>query len=467
MTGAGEVWPLSCTRTFGKAPADSDQVAAVRARPASRLFASGRSTVPAMINFEAIEDRRTLAACAGRWADVAARGGACAPYLTFEWYRAALESIDSSAEPLLLFVHENGTDVGLIPLVVSLHSIARLPHRRVGFVQNGYTPHQEFIGCSERTDILSRLVSFLKERYGTAFYLDLDELRIEPGGNAAFSAPRQRERMILQWERKVGSRYLPLEADFEHTLSTVDRRTQKEFRRKINRLSKLGEVSLVDVRGKMEIERHIERFFEFRQRTWKGPEHHPEFYRKLCEEFGGRGDCYFSALTLAGKPIAYLISFRGGDTMYGIQTTYDPSFAPYSPGVILFHKFIERINGIPGIRTFDIGRGNEQFKREWTSLVHPHSRLIVFPDTPGWRLYTGTRYKVMPFVRSHRLLNSAYAALRRLAAVRTGPAAGAAAQRTGRGMPLEPCHPQKYLVRSAVQIAPSPDLERREWERQA
>jgi hypothetical protein len=247
--------------------------------------------------------------------------------------------------------------------------------------------------------------------------------------------------------------------NFGQTLDTVDKRTQKEFRRKMNRLSKLGGISLVLIRGELEIGRHLDRYLEFRRRTWKGVEPHPEFYRRLCAELETRGECYFCALTLADEPIAYLISFLRGDTIYGIQTTYDPSYYAFSPGVILFYKFIEHISDITGLREFDIGRGNEQFKREWTSLTYTHARLIAFPDTPAWRLFTGARYKTMPLVRSHRRLNAAYLFLRGLAAPKNEEQPSPPARITYHRKPLDACAGRDYLVRSAVRSATAEDLD--------
>jgi CelD/BcsL family acetyltransferase involved in cellulose biosynthesis len=56
---------------------------------------------------------------------------------------------------------------------------------------------------------------------------------------------------------------------------------------------------------------------------------------------------------------------------------------------------------IPEIREFDIGRGDEQFKREWTSLFHEHQRLIIRPKTALWRTAHVVQHYVLPVIKRY------------------------------------------------------------------
>ena len=176
----------------------------------------------------------------------------------------------------------------------------------------------------------------------------------------------------------------------------------------------MGRLDLRRIQGNHDIEEHLDRFFGFYARTWKGEEPNAEFYYELFESFDRMGALRFYGLTLNEEAIAYLVCILAGDTMYGVKTTYDPSYYAYSPGVILFYKCIEDMFNISGIREFDIGRGDEQFKREWTSVFHDHSRIFVYPKTTLWDVTNKVRYDILPLLKGSSTFNKAYSFFRSL-----------------------------------------------------
>lgn len=371
-----------------------------------------RSKTKCMLSVEEISNLEQLNQSKERFDNLIRQSDCCAPYLNFEWYRSALETIDSDKQPMLLFFKTSGNDIGLAPLVGKKLSRWGLICHIISFIENPYTPYQGLIYIDKYKDILTNLIGYLQNRYGGLFFLDLDEIRLTHEEEKIIKYLAANDFILLRMEEKPGSRYLILKENFEYTRNTLNKKTQKEFRRKIRRLSNLGVIDLVKIQGDNQIVSHLDRFFKFYARTWKGEEPHPEFYYRLCKQFDTLGRLYFYALTLDARPIAYLICLSGKDTMYGIKTTYNPSYYAFSPGVILFYKCIEDMFNIPGIREFDIGRGNEQFKREWTSLVHPHTRLLIYPNTVFWQISNRIRYDMLPRMKKYRSFEIFYSALR-------------------------------------------------------
>lgn len=334
------------------------------------------------------------------------------PYLSLEWYLSALETIDQDTLPLVLFFKSSGEDIGLIPLVYKKLNCLGFTYHIIGFISNPYTPYLGFVYLNGFKDILTNLIRYLSKRFGTFFSLDLNEIRLTNREHSIIRDLASKGLFLFDEEQKPGSRYLTLNRNFDQLLNGLDRRTQKEFRRKINRLAKLGFVDLIRIQGDAQIEYHLDRFFEFYARTRKAEEPHPEFYYSLFKRFENLGRLCFYSLTLDGQPIAYLICLLGKDTIYGIKTTYNSSYCAFSPGVILFYKSIENMLGIPGMQEFDMGRGNEQFKREWTSLSHEHTRLCIYPNTFFWEAVNQIRYHIFPFMRRQDMFNKFYSAMR-------------------------------------------------------
>ncbi|HPL88334.1 MAG TPA: GNAT family N-acetyltransferase [Deltaproteobacteria bacterium] len=379
------------------------------------------------IEVEAITRREDVPLVRGRWESLALWCGCTAPYLSHEWYSTALETVDREKDPLLVFFKQGGEDVGLAPLVHSRGQGALRFLHKIGFVSNPFTPYQGVLHAGDFKSVFAQLMRFLEQRFGSRFVLDLDEMRPALHETQGLDELSMQEGLFLcRMKQKSGSRYLLLRKTFEENYQALAKHTQKEFKRKINRISRLGKISLLRVSGREQIDCHLGCFFDMYARTWKGAEPHPEFYYLLCRRFDDRGGLRFHALTLNDRPIAYLISILSGDTVYGIKTTYNPSYYAYSPGVLLFYKVIEDMFNTPGIREFDIGRGDEQFKREWTSSTHEQVRVLCYPRNLMWKSVTSLQYELLPRWRQNERFDACYSSLRRLLAKNrreAGPAA--------------------------------------------
>jgi CelD/BcsL family acetyltransferase involved in cellulose biosynthesis len=357
-------------------------------------------------------DRRELSKFKERWDSILAQSAVRAPYFSFDWYSTALETIDRDKKPLLLFFQASGKDIGFVPLVYKKKRISSFSYFEVGFVYNPYTPYQGLVCLDGFKEVFAAMLRHLRQRFGSLFYLDLNEIRLTPEENEALIDLASSRLYTLEREDKPGSRYVILNESFEQTLDNLKSKTQKEFRRKIKRMSHLGDIGLIRVQGNEQIDRHLDRYFIFRSRTWKGQEPQSEFYYRLCKKLDKSGRLYFYALTIDERPIAYLICALGGDTIYGIKITYNPSYYAFSPGVILLYNCIENMFTIPGVREFDIGRGNEQFKREWTPLIHEHTRLVIYSNTILWRSLIFIRHNLLPAMRRRRAFDKLYSSLR-------------------------------------------------------
>ena len=374
-----------------------------------------------LVEIEEITDPDLLFSIRKRWSKICWESEIHVPYLTYEWYRCALETIDKGSRPFILFFKLSGHDIGLVPLIETQRTLCGMNYTQISFVQNPYTPFQGFVYQEGFQDILASLMAYLRSRFSSRFYLDLDEIRFTPDQEKAFKQLYEKGLLYVHKEQKQGSRYLLFEHDFGRLISGLKKKTQKEFRRKIKRLSSIGTIHLKRIQGQPEIAHHLNCFFRFYERTWKGKEPNPEFYFCLCKEFEALGQLYFYVLEVDEHPVAYLICLYANGVMYGIKTTYDPSYYAFSPGVVLFYKCIEAMSRIPGIKEFDIGRGNEQFKREWTSLVHPHIRLYVYPGTLLWKITGHTRYKLLPKMKKSRTFDRFYTSIRaRFSGKKTG-----------------------------------------------
>jgi CelD/BcsL family acetyltransferase involved in cellulose biosynthesis len=79
---------------------------------------------------------------------------------------------------------------------------------------------------------------------------------------------------------------------------------------------------------------------------------------------GTQGEAFAGVLSLLctdGRPVAMHLGIRSRTVLHSWFPTYDPTFARYSPGQILFLKMAESAPA-PGIRAIDLGPGTGQHK---------------------------------------------------------------------------------------------------------
>jgi len=175
---------------------------------------------------------------------------------------------------------------------------------------------------------------------------------------------------------------LPEGVDFEGYLSTLDKKSRHEIRRKFRRAEAVGELVLspsTDPLG------DIETFIELHQRKWgaaglfpptPGGDASRVFLRRLFETCGPEGAVRLSFLTVGGRRIAAGIHVETDDTMMFYNAGVDPDARDLSPGVLLAGSYLRQAIE-SGKRRFDFLRGNEPYKYEWGAADEPIQRLLV------------------------------------------------------------------------------------------
>ena len=365
-----------------------------------------------MTSVQSIKDVLEIGRIKERWKTLQENCLRFSSYLSFEWYFSALQTIDRDKSPYLLLFTSRDKDLGLAPLI---HKEARFigkAFHRISFVNNLYTQYQGFLYKNHFENIFSGLINQLLKDYGQCFVLDLNELRLNRDEEDVIEGFIEKNAFVMEKRKKPGCLNLVLKKSFEETVQSLKRHTRKEFRRKIRRLNRMGQVALERIQGSDNISKHLDTFFRIRQRGWKGKEPHPDFLSKICEVFEEADKLYFYALTLDTQPISYLICLRGADVMYGLETTYDQDFAACSPGIVLFYRFIESLFTMPGIREFDLGRGEEQYKKEWTHLAFNHTHLLIYPDTGLNKIFKLLFYDLYRWINKRKILIGIYSILK-------------------------------------------------------
>lgn len=132
------------------------------------------------------------------------------------------------------------------------------------------------------------------------------------------------------------------------------------------------------------LEAILSRLFELHAARWADRDwtHYHAVMRDLALDALSRDSLYLHGLEIRESLAAILLVLRRGDWAYMIMQAFDPRFASYSAGTLVTHRCLE-ILARDGVRTVDMGPGNQEWKRRLRSrtidMVQP---AIARLDSP-------------------------------------------------------------------------------------
>jgi hypothetical protein len=126
-------------------------------------------------------------------------------------------------------------------------------------------------------------------------------------------------------------------------------------------------------------------------------------FREELRQRGARGEAWGALLYHQGQPVAFWYFTVQGDICVSEHTGYLPEHRKLSPGTVLLFLALERVFGRGGIRLFDFGEGDADYKELFATRsqrcgevyylkLQPRNLSIVSLDLALW----GTRRLLKP-----------------------------------------------------------------------
>lgn len=347
----------------------------------------GTPTLSRGATAECVPLRDALTDEASLWEGLRERSLAASPFASWAWHRAWLasapvEELDAS-RTLVLRSAAEGIEV-ILPL--ALRSVV-FRRQRVAALTWAIGD----LGCPDHLDVLALPQVDFDAVIAPLAALPWDVLVL---GSLAPDAPNatrlaqalERAGYGIRWNSLWPCPYLELPASWDEYLGSLSANRRQVLRRRERVLHREHAVTLTDY-GAGRLDEGWRHLVALHDKRWTaaGVFNDPRIdrlHRAFAEQLASRGQLWLSTLDLDGVPAAAWYGFADRDTVYFYQSGRDPRWEDQSVGVALMVKMIRRaIEG--GYRRFDFLRGEEAYKRQWTSSTAVTRELVVF--RPGWR----------------------------------------------------------------------------------
>jgi CelD/BcsL family acetyltransferase involved in cellulose biosynthesis len=205
----------------------------------------------------------------------------------------------------------------------------------------------------------------------------------------------------------IASPYISVDNDWESFYKSRTRKFRKGMNNKINRVKKLGDVTIEHINTLPILQACLPDLFSVSSRSWKARygtaitsnPRDMKFYRDLTASAGSRGwiDIWF--LKHKGVAIACEYHMVYENRVMILRGDSDESYKDISPGSFLEYNIIKHVFQESIIQDYDFCGANYKYMRNWTDKVKRHDSILYFNSRLIPRLLGFAECKLLPAIK--------------------------------------------------------------------
>ena len=305
-------------------------------------------------------------------------------FATPEWNRVWWDEFGAGKDLFILTMRRGDEIVALVPLYRKHDGNFKILRFLGGIDLTDYLG--PICSLEDRAEVADALVDWLADTPVEWDAFDAHNMPV-PFGFADYLVERaDRHGFDFKLEQEETSAVMPLPADWDAYLESLDSKERRELKRKRRRL--IREVPDAAFRSATEetLDADLKLFVEMHRGAegHKGHFMRPEiatFFERLARSFMPLGWLRLDFLEIGGKPVASTFAFELDDTFYLYNSAYEPDFARLSPGVVLVSRLVEH-SIEKGLTRFDFLRGPERYKYQLGAQAVPLNN-VTFARASG------------------------------------------------------------------------------------
>ena len=304
------------------------------------------------------------------------------PFMSWAWHRAWADADADAARSEALVLRELSTVQAIFPVLVRDIRFHRVPVRALTWAIGD-------LGCPDHLDVpatptadLAALVPLIEE-------LEWDVVILSNLAPNARGAQRLAQALAarghaMQRHPLWACPYLDLPGDWESYLQRVTRSRRQALRYMEKNLHRRHAVTITDYDAGR-VEEGWRWLVTLHQRRWARDGGDDAFrdprvdllHRRFARELARRDRLWLTSLDLDGEPAAAWYGFAHDDTVFFYQSGRDPRWERESVGQVLLAAMVRRAME-RGFKRFDFLRGEDPYKRLWTTAARTTEEITVF-----------------------------------------------------------------------------------------
>jgi CelD/BcsL family acetyltransferase involved in cellulose biosynthesis len=290
------------------------------------------------------------------WATLLCRGNTDDPALSWHWLRAWWETLGQGSL-LLIAVERAGEVAALAPLYVH--------EGIVFFLGVGESDYLDFIGDVGEPGVLTTLLATAREAapefLGIRLHFVPENSRTGLGLQEAAS---QLGFSCLQEEVSPA-----VEVDLAGQREAIEQALQRSMLKREEYFRRGGPLEVTHMRDSQAIRPHLEAFYAQHVKRWQAkgiasqyvdPDHRA-FLERFLEIAATTGWIRFLRIDWQGRPLAFEFAWYYNGRHVSAPWSFAIEEAKYSPGHVLLRQSL-RAALAEGLHTYDLGRGDQQYK---------------------------------------------------------------------------------------------------------
>ncbi|MBI3894993.1 MAG: GNAT family N-acetyltransferase [Acidobacteria bacterium] len=367
-------------------------------------------TAESELSIEIISDSDSLIGMESLWNRLLDEAGIDYPFLTHQWVRTWWECFGAGKKLHVLLVKDGDEVIAIAPLMLTRRKFYGLPLRCLEFIANVHTPRFDFIVTRRPAEAYRAIWASLTEQRRLWDVLLLCQVPSDSRTREEIARLAAQENLHYGQWCSAHSPYLTVQGTWENYFKQLHSKHRANVRRRLKRLSELGEVEMERISSEQPLESALEEGFRIEGAAWKdrnGTSIHaqPEsrfFYTKLGQRFLRQGWLQLCFLTVGGRRVAFHYSLGYNNKVYLLKPGYDPEHAACSPVNLLCFLFLQKAFD-NGLGEFDFLGVDDEWKLQWTRMTRSHYWVYVFSRAPLASLVHLAKFRLIPGLQQKRV----------------------------------------------------------------
>ena len=313
-------------------------------------------------------------------------------FLSHEWFSCWLAAYTKSDSLQFLISKKGDRFMAAAPLIYSKRFLRRIPARVISFAENDEVPHCDFIidkALDATETVYSFLTYILKNNLKKCDILLLRKILDNSQSIMGIKKFCEENNYYFLVRPVLASPVLELAGNWDVFYKSTSQRFKKRARYNRNKLKKLGNYSIEEVRDPLLVAQIMKEIIAVDTLSWKAEKgigissnsDTRQFFLQLPQSLSLTKGVSVRVLRLEEKILAYEYHIIDGDTVYALRAGFDGNAGKYAPGAVLDFHVVQELFQQKEIKFYNMCGSKDDYKRHWTSRTQDHFDIIIFNKT--------------------------------------------------------------------------------------